>query len=520
MNTRTELRHGVIGGALSLTVATVVVKLLGVLYKIPLATVLGDEGMGYFNSAYTVYGFFYLLCTAGVPKSVMILISERLDRSKEIVRACISAFLLIGFSLAAIFAVSSGGIADAIGSSDSRATMICVAPSIAFCAVAGVIRGYLSANMNFVSISISQIVEGAVKLILGLLLAMLAQSKGYSPSVISAYTIIGVTIGSFVGFIYLLISSKIKNIYDNTEQKLTLKTCSSIVYRVARVSLPITLSAALMSLTGMIDLALVIRRLEMIGYSVKESTALYGNYTTLAVSMYNLAIALITPISVAFMPVFARYSSEGDLHSFRGSVRDSLDLTAVVAAPITIGLAVYSKEILTMLFGREAATLGAPLLVLLAPAVIFTSYILIFNSALESLGRPALATLSMAVCAIVKVITSGVLLGNSDFGISGAPIGTVVSYSAAFLISLLCISHILGYVPPIAVSALLPCLLSAISVLASRLVFEAAILRCSEAVSLILSILCAALIYIAISVFCGAVSVEKISKIAKSTNLC
>ena len=67
---------------------------------------------------------------------------------------------------------------------------------------------------------------------------------------------------------------------------------------------------------------------------MKESTALYGNYTTLAVSMYNLAIALITPISVAFMPVFARCRSEGDFHSFRGSVKDSLDITSVVASSL------------------------------------------------------------------------------------------------------------------------------------------------------------------------------------------
>jgi stage V sporulation protein B len=66
----------ILGGTLSLTLSTIIVKILGLIYKIPLATILGDEGMGYFNSGYTVYSFFYLLCTAGVPKSVMILVSK------------------------------------------------------------------------------------------------------------------------------------------------------------------------------------------------------------------------------------------------------------------------------------------------------------------------------------------------------------------------------------------------------------------------------------------------------------
>lgn len=519
MNIRADIGKGVIGGALSLTLATIIVKLLGVLYKIPLATVLGDEGMGYFNSAYTVYGFFYLLCTAGVPKSVMILISERLEESKRIVRICISAFLTLGFTLAAVFAIFSGVIADVIGSSDSRATMICVAPSILFTAVAGVLRGYLSVDMKFGSIAVSQILEGAVKLVLGLMLAWLAKSNGASPSVISAYTIVGVTVGSFMGLIYLLTNAKIENVDKKAGQNIKSKEYISVLCRVAKVSVPITVSAALMSLTGMIDLALVMRRLEAIGYSVKEATALYGNYTTLAVSMYNLAIAIITPISVAFMPILARSRASGDLRSFRRSLKDSLDLTSVVSAPVTIGLAVYSKEILSLLFGREAAEIGAPLLVLLIPTVIFTSYLLILNSSLEALARPMLATLSMTVCAAVKVIISGMLLGDPDFGISGAPIGTVISSAAAFLISLLCVSHLLGYAPPVASSMLLPYLLSAIAVLGSRLIYDGAACGLSDSLALSCGILAAALIYIALSVFCGSFSRKKISKIANFTNL-
>ena len=79
-----NLPKELVGGTFSLAVSTIIVKILGLIYKIPLSSILGDEGMGYFNSAYTVYAFFYLLCSAGVPKAVMILVSEANARGKGI----------------------------------------------------------------------------------------------------------------------------------------------------------------------------------------------------------------------------------------------------------------------------------------------------------------------------------------------------------------------------------------------------------------------------------------------------
>ena len=127
-------RYGVLGGAISLSLATLIVKLLGVFYKIPLAAILGDEGMGYFNSAYTVYAFFYLLCTAGVPKAIMILISEKTaecrgEEINKIMHIASRAFLLLGVAVCGAFIIFSEPLASFIGNSSSRATMIAAAPT-------------------------------------------------------------------------------------------------------------------------------------------------------------------------------------------------------------------------------------------------------------------------------------------------------------------------------------------------------------------------------------------------------
>ena len=520
-----NLGEGIIGGALSLTVATVIVKLLGVLYKIPLANVLGDEGMGYFNTAYTVYSFFYLLCTAGVPKSVMILISERLAEKeqsgiKKTLEISVKAFMLIGFAISLGFVLFAKPLSGMIGNSEAYVTMICVAPSILFSSVSGVLRGYLSAKMQLLNIAVSQVVEGAVKLSLGLLLALLAIRLQMELPMISAFTIIGTTLGSFISLVYLCILSKSEIQKENTEQNAKSAISNSVLKKIFKISLPITVSAALMNLSGICDLFLVMHRLEDIGYTAKEATALYGNYSTLTLSMFNLALALITPISVAFMPALAKAMAEKRYRLFTECVDWALSFTAFITAPIVLGMAVFSEEILSLLFGEAAASIGAPLLVLICPGIIFMSYILIINSSLEALSRPGLATISLVVGIAVKTIISGILIGKSDFGISGAPLGSVISYALSLFISLIMLSHILGYNVPVISKSFLPYLAASISVLMSRMVYDSSLLSLGNALSLGLSIVCAALIYIALSAFLGFFARRNITKIANFTNLC
>ncbi len=520
-----NLGEGIIGGALSLTVATVIVKLLGVLYKIPLANVLGDEGMGYFNTAYTVYSFFYLLCTAGVPKSVMILISERLAKDensavKKTVEISVKSFMVIGFVISLGFVLFAKPLSGIIGNSESYVTMICVAPSIVFSSVSGVLRGYLNAKMRLLSIAVSQVVEGAVKLSLGLLLAILAIRLGLSLPIISAFTIIGTTLGSFVSMAYLYILSKSELKTEKAGQNEKEAKTKSVLNQILKISLPITVSAALMNLSGMCDLFLVMRRLKDIGYTVKEATALYGNYTTLALSMFNLALALITPISVAFMPALAKAKAGGRFRDFTDGVDSALSLTSFICAPIVLGMAVFSEEILAILFGEAAASVGAPLLVLICPGIIFMSFILIINSSLEALSRPGLATLSLIVGIATKTIISGILIGKADFGISGAPIGTVISYAVSAFLSLIMLSHILGYNVPVISKSFLPYLAASISVLGSRIIYDAVLFDLGNVLSLGLSIASAALIYIALSAFLGFFARRNITKIANFTKLC
>ena len=120
-----ERRNTVFKGAVILVLSGIFVKVLGMFYKIPLTNLIGDSGMGYFGSAYTVYTLFYTLSTAGVPTALALLVSEKkslgdFEGAKEIYKTSLKLFLLIGLLLSAAMAAFSGEIASLIGNSLSK----------------------------------------------------------------------------------------------------------------------------------------------------------------------------------------------------------------------------------------------------------------------------------------------------------------------------------------------------------------------------------------------------------------
>lgn len=442
MNTDTckNTTKKIVSGTLSMTVAALIVKLIGLAYKIPLSYILTDEGMGYFNSAYTVYSLFYLISTAGVPKAITILISDAKSKGntvekRKIYSVSIRAFAILGLVFSVVLCLFSEKFAILIGNPLSRYTMIFIAPSIFFTAVSGVIRGYLCAYMKFYHIAISQLIDAILKTVLGISLAMLAYSRGYSSYLISAFTILGATIGAFVSTVYLIIVSKTSNTIYNIEQKNDNIRASSVIFRVIKISLPITLSAAALSMANVIDLFLVMKRLAELGYSTSQASVLYGNYTTLVVPMIGLGGALLAPVAMSTMPALASAFSKSDIDSFSKHLNFALKVSAFVAIPLSFGLTFFSKEVLALIFDDADATVAAPILSIGATAIVFYGILTVINCALESVGVVNAPIYSMLFGGAVKFVSSYFLIGSENFGISGAPIGTTLCYATALAIS-------------------------------------------------------------------------------------
>ena len=492
--------NGVLEGALSLTIATIVVKILGAIYKIPISHVLGEEGMGYFNSAYTVYSFFFLLCTAGVPKAIMLLCADAdgdKRREERIITSAVGFFLLIGVTMSLAFSFLSVPLSKLIGSPEAYLSMIFIAPSILFSAVSGVWRGYFSAKIKFLHVAISQIIEGVGRLLFGLVLAASSSYAKAPLSTVSAFAILGATLGSVSGFLYLYVVSKISKTPKIAGQKPNIDEKTQIISKIIKISLPIAIGAMIMSITNIIDLGIVMRRLIYIGYSSTSATSLYGNYTTFATPMFNTVLSLFTPLTVAFMPMLIKERTDkGRLYAV---MKNELDISYFIFIPITLGLCTYSEEILLLLFDDSGVFLGSKLLVYMMLSVFFLIPLSILNCTMEAIGEVKAPMISMLIGGVFKMIFGYLLIGNMGFGIIGAPLSTLIFYGVALITSEIIAYKKSGIVMPIIRSSFLPLVNSFISIYTVYPIYTYVSVKINWIVAFLLSVALSIVLYVLVN---------------------
>ena len=427
-------------GTLALSISVIITKILGVAFKVPLSYVLGDEGMGYFNTAYAIYGFFYILCTAGVPKSVTLVLTsfrtEKSDSDREVLHSGLVLFAKIGLFSTLLNIICAPVLARVVGNSNAVLSIIFVAPSIFFVSLSGVLRGYLNSSEKLTVIAFSQLIEAGVKLVLGLVFALLGVQRGASVSVISSLAILGITLGSGLSFVYMIISAiSIKS--DIKTRQNSIKEHKNIRTKILKNALPISLSASLLNLSSTLDLVIIIKRLVHNGMSEAHANAIYGNYTTLAVPMFNLVIAVLSPIAVSYMPRLSSFDFEGKKEEFVLALNRLLLITLFISVPASLSFYFYSFDLLDVLFSLQSSTQGADMLIAISLGVCFLSALTVINTALESQRKISATVISLLVGCAVKLTVSYTLIGNSEVGILGAPIGTVISYAVSLAISLL-----------------------------------------------------------------------------------
>lgn len=430
--------HSFVSGVFILTISNLLVKVMGLLFKVPMNYIVGDTGMGYYNSAYSVYTLFYMLSTSGLPVALSVMVSENkslgnIKNAKTVYRMAMILFCVIGVIVSAVMLLFPSALAEVIRSDKSALPIAFAAPTMLFICISSALRGYFQGCGNMVPTAVSQLVEGAGKLLIGVAAASFAVWQGYAVHIVAAYGVAGLTLGSFAGMVYLLIAKLIRRDRDiilegtvccpqnNTKQK-----TNDILVRFARISLPITVSASVMSLTNMIDTALIQRILRGAGMSEEAAATLYGNYTSLAVPMFNLPPVLVYPIAYALVPAVASAFASGNKVGASEKIRSSLKYAVIIGLPCALGMTVLADPILCLLYKESSAHMASPLLTYLAPSSFFVCILAVTNSVLQACGQERKPVISMLAGAVVKCVFSVILLRR--LGIIGAPISTFICY--------------------------------------------------------------------------------------------
>ena len=503
----------------ALTLSTVVVKIIGMVYKIPMLHILGAEGMGYFNSAYELYAIFFVVATTGLPVAVSILVSEglahgKLRNVKRIYRVSFSLFLALGFLGSVVMAFFAKSFAEWLGSPDAAFSILLIAPTVFFVTVSGAVKGYFQGERNMVPTAISQVIEAVGKLLIGVVLAFWAVRKGWPPYKAAALAVLGLVLGSAISVGYLLIASRRKCVplgFLVTETEVD--SIGKILRRLFSLATPITVSALLSNITRIVDMSLILRRLTDIGVSSSVATAMFGSYSTLAVPIFHLPSALISGIAVSLVPSLTDAAESGSRERTQHLVGVAFRLCTFVAVPCSFGMAIFSRQILSLLFAGEAASVeeAVPLLSILGLSVLSSCLVGVTGAVLQAHKKASLPIVGMLVGAAVKILTAYLLIGIPDIGMMGAPISTLLFNTVAVALNFYFIGRehaFRGRLRDVMLKPILiACAAFAVAVPAYLLVKSHA----SDAVAFIVALVVCVALYLIVGVCFGALEKEDIA---------
>ncbi len=437
-------RQNFIGGAAILGSAVAVTKVLGALYKIPLGNLLDSEGMAHFYVAYNIYNLLLLLSTAGLPLALSRLVSQagalgRENQKRRIFHVALGMFAVLGLAGGGVMFLYPEALAKLLHDSLAAPAIWALAPSVLCVCLLSAIRGYTQGQGDMKPTAVSQILESACKLVVGLALAWWLLRCGAPSHIAAAGAIEGVTAGSVLGLLVLSVQLMFrKRGRRGTDVPLP---CRGIAKELLGIGVPITIGAAGMSVITLLDQLLVMRTLqEALGYSERAASALYGEYT-FGMTLFSLPASFIYPVTVSLIPAIGSALACGDQRGACCHTQSAFRLTALLALPAGIGLAVLARPILDMLYPAvpETAAAAAYHLTVLGVACVGVCVMIVTNGVLQAYGREYVPVWSLLCGGVVKIIVNQLLVANPSIGIKGAPIGTLCCYGLIALINLVVI---------------------------------------------------------------------------------
>ena len=445
-------------GVLVLTISNLIIKAIGLLFKIPLNHIVGDTGMGYYSHAYTLYTCFFMIATNGLPVALAMVLSEsrskgQLRQTKRVFRIALLLFIVVGMVGTAVMMLGARPYSKYVLHAESTYyCILAIAPTLFFISISSAFRGYFQGYQQMLPTAISQLTEALCKLFVGIVLAQYAIRQGYAIHIVAAYAAVGLTIGAGLGMVFLTVSKLLFNESKYNAEFLAVsgesdytESASTILKRIALIAIPITISSSVMSITNLLDAVLVERILQTIGMTEEAATTVYGNYTTLAVPMFNMPPYLIYPISYSIIPLLTMARSSGDHARANRIMESSLRVAVLIGLPCALGMSAMSKPILSMFYVRESVEMAWPLLSLLAPSTFFVCLLSVTNAILQSCGYERKPLYSMLAGAAVKLISNFVLLHL--IGMYGTPVSTFLCYLTATAMNLYYVAKKVGIMP-------------------------------------------------------------------------
>ena len=501
MNDQPIKKQTFLQGTAVLAMATVLVKLMGFLFKVPLNNIIGEDGFGYFNTAYDVYNVLLMISTTGLPVAMSRMISQAQTlgnhaQIKRIYRTSLYVFLTIGMvgSLGMLFFCRQLSVMVTTNE-NSWAAIAALAPCVLLICLVSAYRGFFQGQSNMTPTSVSQIFEAVTRLVVGLGLAWLVMkltgeaavraqgivlasgetAQDYGDITLAAGgAILGVTLGSLISVVYL------HHKFRQSNQILSLgggtaKSTRSTMKELLSIAVPITLGSAGLQIINLFDTMIYMRRLTgALQWTEKMADSAKGVYN-FCQTVFALPCSFIPTITIAVIPAITASLTRKDLAEAKATSESSVRTMALIAMPCAAGLFVMAEPVIRLLcstYPEDKIQLAATMLAILGLTVIFNSLVLLLNAIMQAHGDVVTPVVNMLIGGIIKIIVNYILVGQPNLNIVGAPIGTFICYISITALDLIAMKRHISARPAIFKNIIRPGLASAIMGAATFMVYR------------------------------------------------
>lgn len=432
-------KNGFLMQAGILASAGIIVRIIGILYRSPLVAIIGDEGNGYYNTAYNIYTIILLISSYSIPSAISKVIAAKLAKREyqNAQRIFICSF---------IYVIIVGGIgsmvcffwADILVGQNSAAVLRIFSPTIFLSGLLGVLRGYFQAHRTMLQTSISQILEQILNAVVSILAAyLLMRSAAKKDATTQAiYGASGSALGTgcgvfiallFMWMIYLLnrptIQKRIEK--DRTKEILSYKAVFGLIIGMVT---PVVLSTFIYNLNTTANLKFYQEIMQIVkGFSEPEATTTYGLYSGKAMQIINIPVAIASSMSAAIIPTIASTFEMKDKKETNRKIAQAIKVTMLISIPSAVGLFVFAKPVVLLLYPQRATVdLVASLIRAMAVAVVFYALSTLTNAVLQGTGRVNKPVFHALISLIIQTVVLIPLLLYTNMNLYALCLATVL----------------------------------------------------------------------------------------------
>lgn len=431
-------------GVLSLMIAQVLIKLLGLVYKWYLTNRegFGDRGNAIYSAGFGIYALLLTISSTGVPNAVAKLVSEHNAKgdyrgAHRIFKISLATFAIIGLIGTMILFFGAHFISNVwLAIPEAELTLVALSPAIFFVAIISVFRGYFNGRETMKATANSQTLEQLCKTIFTVLVVeIVAIASGVNTNLMAAGANLATTLATVGSFLYLYLYYRVRKEELGKEivssESFPTKSILGTVKSILWVSIPMSLSSILTSINRNVDAMTVKRGLQSF---LTESEALkqYGILSGKVDTLVSLPLSFNIAFATALVPAVASAKTKGDMTIANKRVSFSLLVSMIIGLPCMIGMMIFAQPILNLLFPN--ANEGAFIFQISALQIIFTILEQTVNGALQGLGKIYTPAIALTVGVVVKTILNIVLVPIPWIGAAGAAVATAICHLIAFMI--------------------------------------------------------------------------------------